>query len=502
MSISDSGKMKFDSFDSKFRSLSIRENEASFSMYRGLEHEDLNKIESEISELWKSPETGELAKIRDVPRELARPLELLRNGILRNSVEGREEIFKAKNECNQMLVEFKLKLDGVEISRSDHGELMRWEKDYQKRRRAAGVFVELEKDLHPKVLDLIEKRNRFAKELGFESFPHMMFRIDEANFEDVRTQLTSLLEKSAESYRAILKQFSDRPEMTPGGLVSSDLAYLFENYLPNLPNEKFPKDTLIDALKNGYRSIGVELDKLPIQTVIQDIPAGGFCFTFDPGKDIRILANPRDGWMWYQILFHEFGHAVQGSFAKGDGHYLVALSDPGFFWEGIAVTFEKLALRESFIEKFVPDLSLINEFTDGVNKRILYRVRRLAADALFEYSVYLEPASYEELVERKADMVRKYFLVEPALEKPTWTHDIFHITHPIYIQNYVLAEMMARHILDSSDTLGEDPWSDKFARRIIDELLVPGGMVRWDEKIRNFTGKPLSADALVRSILG
>ena len=46
-------KKALDDFDSRLRGISIREGNASFNMYRGLEHEDLNKIEAENSQLWK-----------------------------------------------------------------------------------------------------------------------------------------------------------------------------------------------------------------------------------------------------------------------------------------------------------------------------------------------------------------------------------------------------------------------------------------------------------------
>jgi len=495
-----STKERFDQFDSRFRELAIRESEALFAMYRGLEHEDLDKIEAETSALWREPETRKLAKGKPRSSELRRPVFLLKLGALRNEVEGIEDIYKAKNLCNRMLVEFKPEVDGRPISRSDLGELLKWDKDAARRRRASGAFVPLEKELHEKVLDLIDRRNRAAKDLGFESFPHLAFELNELDLDEVKKQLGDLLEQGADSFEEVLMEQKDQPGMTPGGLLSSDLSFLHENFLPNLPREKFPEERLLGALRKEYLAVGIDLEKLPIQTVIRDIPAGGFCFTFDPGKDVRILANPRDGQSWYQVLFHEYGHAVQGSVSKGDGHYLVALGDPGFFWEAIAVLFEKLAMRKKFLAGYVDDEGEIERFLDGARKRLAFRIRSLAMDALFEYMLYLDPAPYEELQKRRAAMIREYYLVEPAVDPPPFTTNIFHITHPCYIQNYVLAEMAAAHLLEASQ--GGDPWTPDLAKRIIDELLVPGAMMTWQEKIRRFSGKDLSPEALVRQLYG
>ena len=490
---------KLNDFDSRFRLLAIRQNEASWSMYRGQDHEDLDAIDTEMSAMWSEPDILELAEI-EAPPDLERQLFLIRQGVLRNKVEGIEEIFKLRNECEKMLVDFKPELDREPISRTDLGEVARWEKDPARRQRTSKVFEPLEELLHNKVLQLIEKRNEAAKGLGYKSYPHLAFFLNELDLDEIIKQLEYLLENGAESFRAILDEYKDRPEMTRDGLLSTDLPFMHENYLGNLPNELFPKEKLIDALKVEYRSVGIDIDQLPIETVIQDIPAGGFCFTFDPGRDTRILANPRDGQMWYQILFHEFGHAVQGSTAKGDGGYLVALSDPGFFWEGIAVLFEKLAMRDNFLTKYVDDSDTIGNFRHGAKARLAYRIRRLSLAALFEYSLYLDPAPYEELRRRLAEMLRSNMLVEPANDPPTFTHDIFHITHPCYIQNYVLAEMMAYHLLDASASSSGDPWTVEFAEKIVRDLLIPGGLVKWKDKINGFTGKPVGPEAMLRHL--
>jgi len=493
----DHVRAMLDKFDSRIRELGIRNSEAAFAMYRGLEHDDLNEIEAEEAKLWREDETLELAESDAAGTELERPLFLVNRGILANKVEGIEEIFRAKNEAQKILVEFKLKVDDEEISRTDIGELMRWEKDAGKRKRADEAWIPLEDTIHDKVLSLIELRNNAARDLGFESFAHLAFELNELDLIEVKTQLEELLANGKESFLATLDEYRDKPEMSEGALLSSDLAYMHENYLPNLPKDKFPADRLIDTLVAEYGTVGIDIENLPIQTVIQDIPAGGFCFTFDPGKDARILANPRDGQMWYQILFHEYGHAVQGVSAKGDGHFLVALSDPGFFWEGIAVLFEHLAKRRSFLTKFVTD-DEYDTFLEGVRKRLAYRIRRLSLAALFEYSIYLDPAPYGELRQRKADMFREHLGVEPSVDPPVFTPDIFHITHPCYIQNYVLAEMIAAQLLEASESTNGEPWDEKFTSRVITELLVPGGMIAWRDKIMNFTGKPLGPDALLR----
>lgn len=489
-------KAEINKFDSKLRELAIREGIASFNMYRGLEHEDLNMIESAISRLWHDSSTVALAESETEDPMLKRVIELIRLGVLRNKVEGIEEIYLAKNDANQMVVDFTPSIDDRKISRTDLGELMRWEPDPVKRRKASDAFRPLEEKLHEKVLDLINRRNEASQKLGFESYPHLAFKLNELDLNYVQSQLSELLTGSHDAFQKVLDEYRDRPEMSREGLFTSDLAYLHENYIPNLDRKYFPADTLIPGIQEGYASIGIDLSSLPIETVIQDIPAGGFCFTIDPGKDVRILANPRDGQSWYQVLFHEYGHAVQGSYVEGNGSYITRISDPGFFWEGIAVLFEKASLRTQFLSKYVKDDKATKSFQDGVRKRLIYRIRRIAMDALFEYSVYLEPAGYKELTCRRAEMIRKYLLVEPASPEPTWTHDIFHITHPCYIQNYVLAEMMAFHLLNA----GTGDWTSDFSRRVIDELLIPAGTMKWSEKVFRFSGKGLDSEALIKEI--
>ena len=60
--------------------------------------------------------------------------------------------------------------------------------------------------------------------------------------------------------------------------------------------------------------------------------------------------------------------------------------------------------------------------------------------------------------------------------------------------------MIAAQLLESSATKNGDAWEGGFAQRVINELLVPGAMKTWREKIEDFTGKPLSPDALVNGL--
>jgi oligoendopeptidase F len=97
-------------------------------------------------------------------------------------------------------------------------------------------------------------------------------------------------------------------------------------------------------------------------------------------------------------------------------------------------------------------------------------------------------------------MFRRNFFVEPALDPPTWTHDIFHITHPCYIQNYVLAEIMAFHLLSGSRKKGSETWTPGFTGKIVDVLLVPGAMKTWREKVTGFSGSAMGPEALIREV--
>lgn len=234
------------------------------------------------------------------------------------------------------------------------------------------------------------------------------------------------------------------------------------------------------AIEGMLAFYGMPLDGLPIKVVEQDIPFGGLTMVMELGIDVRILVNPSDGSNWYETMFHEFGHALHGSLLDSES-VIVAHGDPGFFWEGVACVMQEIWRRPSLIAKIakVPMGDAEEDLRLHRAKECLGMANRVAG-ILFELSLY--ESTDGDLDERYSRFYRDIAGVE-APPAPVWAADTFNISHPVYLQNYMLSELMASQITASyvarTGSL-EDPG---FLPFVVETLIKPGGRIPWQEKL-------------------
>ncbi len=96
----------------------------------------------------------------------------------------------------------------------------------------------------------------------------------------------------------------------------------------------------------------------------------------------------------------------------------------------------------------------------------------------------------------KKECIKSY----DTLNAPKCTRAVY-TTHPIYFQNYILAEMIAaqtiQHLKEKYVRLLH---SAKIAEFLIQNYYGPGSNVDWPEKIEKATGRRLSAEVLVQQL--
>jgi Zn-dependent M32 family carboxypeptidase len=82
-----------------------------------------------------------------------------------------------------------------------------------------------------------------------------------------------------------------------------------------------------------------------------------------------------------------------------------------------------------------------------------------------------------------------------------WTFDPFFGSEPLYLQNYVLAEMFARQVHQTMDIKLGAKWRSPAGEFLKRNLFSVGARYRLDEVLINITGEPLSSSHLIRSLL-
>ena len=206
-----------------------------------------------------------------------------------------------------------------------------------------------------------------------------------------------------------------------------------------LPTTFFPADRLIADVKSFLAEFGLDIDALPITLTTRDVPFGGLCYTVRIPDDIRILANPHDGYPYFRTLLHEFGHALHAAFNRQEFYSLKY--EAGLFNEAMAETLAYFSHSTKWLCQHTElDHEKIAVYQQGSQFRRLLRLRTLMAQARFEIEAYQNPSQDLELLHARLE---SRYLHVPLNLTPRWAASSFPTTHPVYRQNYVLAEIIA-----------------------------------------------------------
>jgi oligoendopeptidase F len=505
-SLREEGQVRvwLDSLEQKLEEMSIGYNEASYNKYIGRANGDLNQYDAAFSVLLGEPSYQTavrywLPKVSDPL--LRRRLALFQRTTLEAEVSKSQRIYELRNSINEQLISFRPSVHGMKLTRSDILEILRSNPDRNWRRT---VFEEglrpLAVRLSSQVRELIQRRNIEAQRLGYQDYVDLhleLLGIDRTTLFNLFDQLEELTDRP---YRAFLEESAEQAQLSQ--LEQWDLNFLAEQRA-NLPVEAFRREQILPRIFEFLGLFGLEAEKLPIQVRNQDLPFGGLCFSIQIPRDVRILANPKDGYPYYRTMFHEFGHGLHSVFNRQTSYILKR--EGGIFNEGMAETLAYFTHHPEWLENVsgLPSAEIERYTRENMARRLL-RFRSLMAQARFEIEAYSSPNS--DLDRLNAEIEARYLLTPPNYT-PRWAASSFPTTHPLYRQNYILAEMIAAQVhatlrqrFGDFFQLSPATRSDVF-NFLVENFYAPGASLDWAEKLNRTTGQGLSVTALAAELL-
>jgi len=490
-------KSFMDNLEDQMEKIDIEYGETLWKKYLHEPCGDLNEIERRRSAIllndqyfniikaWKSKAHDPLLKNR------------LRNAeriFLKERVEALNEIFLLRNQINEEHIGFKPVVLGKKMDRTDVYEMLRKEPDSEKRKAAWESLSKLARKIEGEVIDLLAKRNKHAQEWGYKTYVEHSLSLDLINKNELLRLYKELESLTDQTYRSVLDEIKQKLGMKQ--LEPWDLSYAINQFVKP-PDQHFPKDQIIPKVKELVRGFGITLETLPILIKQADIPFGGLCFSIKVPTDVRIVSNPRDGHRFYDTLFHEYGHAIHACFTQQQ-HYVLK-GDIGCFNEGMATILEHFATDAEWLKENT-DLSKnkILRFVKAEKASRLLRLRNLLALSTFEFLAYED--LNQDLNELWSRMQAKYLFVAQNLT-PQWAAQSIYTTHPVYFQNYILAQMIAAQtIAYLQQKHGKLLNNAKVSKFLIKNYYAPGASIDWTEKIERATEQKLNAGALAREL--
>jgi peptidyl-dipeptidase A len=484
--------------EENFRALQVAECRAVFDRYQGEDAGDLDRFR-ECYLAYCHDEMVERhcrANLDDLTGLLHRRVELFLEQVLQFRIAGDPAVAEQQTPLEERFVKFRGEVGDKQLSFGQLNQVIKRSADRLERQQAWESFLPLGRESREALLDLVEQRNRLARNLGYRDFVDLRWKhsnIDEAWLMGV---LDTIERETAAPYAAMcedLAQMLGVPKLAPW-----DVAYAVDIVSP-LPPETFDQHSALTRVEKLLRGWGFPASATQIPAMRCDsFSMGGLCFGIEPGKEVAILFAPADGPRFYRTFFHEFGHAMHFRNA-GMNSILLNVEDMAFN-EGMAVFYESFVSDPLWVRANFEDMSEADAeaYCKHARYAALAWMRTLLVNVRFEHALYAHP-------ERDPDA---YFLELqrtcggfdlPSAASVRWAADQMTLSLPINWHNYVIAELIARQtrefLLARDGALLDNPRVGEF---LMNQFYLPGAVKSWPEKVAEATGKPLDADAFFR----
>lgn len=374
-----------------------------------------------------------------------RRLDLLESSQLSTSIENEYEITQLRDSLFNLNRTFRPQMDGETTTTGAVYQLYRTDNNPQRREAGYRSYVSVGTNMQDGLTRLIKLRNKAAADLGYNNYLNIVFKEQNLSLDDYAKLLRELSEKSDQAYRNILERM--KTNLRKNDLEIWDIAYAHKNIASRV-DQFFPVDSQMVYVSNSLKDIGFNLDKMPIYYDLESRPEKSefaYAFPIKPPDDMRVLANLVNGYQSCKILMHEIGHTVHFAKIKQDEPLFYHMTN-SIWVEGMAQTLAGLMKESAWLQQYahVPEADA-NSFVDTQKELGIVYLRTTLLRLTFELEAYKNPN--RDLNQLYWTLFEQYMYLPKHTDLYPWASIIHYTTHPVYLQNYLYADMIAAQSL-------------------------------------------------------
>jgi oligoendopeptidase F len=381
----------------------------------------------------------------------------------------------------------RFRVGGEEVTRAELNTIVAQDLDRARRKAAWEARAQMAAIAADRVRHAIVLRQELSRRYAGEPFPDFMLRRNQVD----RVKMMGWFEEIRRDTEAEFLRLSARmkKELSVEVLEPWDIEHFFAKLSgPNL-DQALSREKAWPRTKALSRAMGWDLARLPVTLKVADIAFGGGTYPILYGREVRMLVNTYDGLTFTDTLLHEAGHALHYCF-DDEGSFLLKSSYAQPFDEGLGQTISLLLYRpEVGIKFFGLTKAQVAAIAEAYRLGSLFDLRQRIASSLFEFEAYADP-----------DRLFQKYVGVSTHGLPVWAYNPFYATGPIYLQSYVLAEMVGRQIHDAIDRRFGRTWGPAAGSYLRERFFSRGGRLTLDEILVEGTGQPLSASALTAAL--
>jgi hypothetical protein len=374
-------------------------------------------------------------------------------------------------------------------------KILRGEQDREVRRKAWNSLAQLSQQMAPKMRKLLLQTNTYWQERGYKNANAPRLQVLGASEAVVRQVIASIDVATRSAAQSLLKEYK-----TILGYEITMSDWLFAvTQIPHSFHQIFRDDIPGSCLKKTYKTLGIDLDHLPIQFAGSSAIHGISCNTVRIPNDILISHGTISGARAYLKLFRMFGKACYFANINADLSYAFRRYAPQMLAEGFATLSSWLLWEHNWLDEFANSpADQIIEFSQQMKNSELLKLRYYSSLALFEMDAYELLAEDPKADLADLDLIYRQhmesFLFVPLSDQMVWAADPWLIDRqgrPLFAKS-VLGLAVAATLVEYLHEKGASLFSEDFGKLFQSNLVRQGASSDWLEKLQRMTAKTLT----------
>ena len=445
----------------------------------------------------------------------------------------------AENAQVERLYGFQFLLNGKPVTPNDIDDILQTSTDLSQRRAAWDASKEVGRALKPGMVKLRDLRNRGVESMGYPDF--FAYQVSDYGMSaDEMLHLTdTMLVQLRPLYRELhtwaryelAKRYHQPvPEMLPADWLPNRWGQSWEDlvHVQGLNADSAIRthdaEWVVRQGEKFYVSLG--FDTLPTSfwknSSLYALPASApykknthaSAWHLDLDKDIRSLMSVEPNAEWYGTVHHELGHIYYyRAYTRPEIPLLLRAGANRAYHEGIGTMMQIAAGQRRFLvdRGLAPPNAKVDLMAQQLKEALnLVVVMPFGAGVMthWEHDLYSNNLPPDQFNARWWEYVRKYQgIVPPSPRDESWCDACTktHITDdPAQYYDYALstALLVQLHLHIARDILHQDPhdtdyYGSKATGDFLRTLMKSGASRPWRDVLRETTGRPLDAQAMV-----
>ncbi|MFQ5977295.1 MAG: hypothetical protein ACE5OZ_04075 [Candidatus Heimdallarchaeota archaeon] len=369
--------------------------------------------------------------------------------------------------------------------------ILREEQDRNLRRKAWNSLAQLSQQLAPKMRKLLLKTNTYWQERGYANAIAPRLETLGVSEAVVRQAIASIEATTRVAAQLLLKEYESllgyEITLFDWRFAATQLSRSFDQTFKNI--------SPIDCLKKTYKTLGIDIEQLPIQ--FAGSPTNHIrCNAVRIPHDIILSHGPISGAREYRTLLMALGKTSYYTHISSDLPYAFRRYAPHVVTEGFARLSSWLLWEDAWL-KDNTNLSSdqITEFSQQMRNYELLELRYYAGFAVFEMDAYQNLAE-----DPKTDLDALYtlhmenFLLMPSDDRSVWAanQDLLDPQGRPYFTNYVMGLAVAAALLEHIHEKGNCLFSNEFGRLFQSDLVRQSTFSPWLERLQQLTARRLT----------